>query len=73
MEFVMPAQPLSPQAAMESPRRSTAFTRFLARFRTAPLRRRQALDLSRLDDRLLRDIGVSRADAEEEQRRLLRF
>ena len=44
-----------------------------ARFRTAPLRRRQALDLSRLDDRLLRDIGVSRADAEEEQRRLLRF
>lgn len=69
----MPAQPLSPGAAMESPRRGTALSRLLARFRAAPLRRRQAFDLSRLDDRLLRDIGVSRGDAEEEQRRLLRF
>lgn len=69
----MPAQPLSPGAAMESPRPGTALSRLLARFRAAPLRRRQALDLSRLDDRLLRDIGVSRGDAEEEQRRLLRL
>jgi uncharacterized protein YjiS (DUF1127 family) len=41
----------------------------LDRIATADARYRTRLDLRRIDDRLLRDIGVTRADVEAELRR----
>jgi uncharacterized protein YjiS (DUF1127 family) len=50
--------------------RSSRFARFVCRVLTAGERARIRADLGRLDERNLRDIGVSRARVDEEIRRL---
>ena len=55
------------------PNRSTtlagAFESMLAFWRVRANRRKQRRDLSRLDDHLLRDIGISRHDVAREARK----
>jgi uncharacterized protein YjiS (DUF1127 family) len=49
------------------------FAQGLARILAADRRHREARDLSNLDNRLLRDIGITRHQADDEVRRLLGY
>lgn len=49
---------------------ATTLARFAGRFGDWQDRARQRRHLAELDDRLLRDIGLSRADVEAERRKL---